>query len=194
MPQGNVFGKKATTASLSGKSLGAHDLAAGTFYNYFTDKQDIFSALLTDFLGSINENLTRLRQQASAEADFVHSTYLALFEATAADPVIYELAHRNEQVIKELFGSDILGLAMNTLEQDVQQAAQRGLFAEIDTEYLAAAFFGVAYEMSMRVARRSHLEGIDAQAEAHRAAQFATDLFMGGVERMNRQAHQGAAE
>ena len=162
------------------------DLAAGTFYNYFTDKQDIFSALLTDFLGQINDNLKDLRQHARREEDFVYQTYLALFRASAADPVIYELAHRNEQTIKELFGSDILGLAMSSLEDDVRDAARRGMFRNIDAQYLSAAFFGVAYEMCLRVARRANTDGCDPEGESRRAAQFACDLFMGGIERMIR--------
>ena len=161
-------------------------LAAGTFYNYFTDKQDIFSALLGDFLGSINENLMDLRQHAEREEDFVYQTYLALFRASAADPVIYELAHRNEQTIKDLFGADILGLAMSSLEADVRDAVNRGLFHSIDPEYLSAAFFGVAYEMSLRVARRAKRP--DSEREAENAAEFARDLFMGGIERMERRA------
>jgi len=165
-------------------------LAAGTFYNYFTDKQDIFSALLTDFLGNINENLKDLRQHAPDEEDFVYQTYLALFRASAADPVIYELAHRNEQTIKDLFGSDILGLAMSSLEEDVRDAVHRGLFHSIDPQYLSAAFFGVAYEMSLRVARRANEPAADPAAEAERAAKFACDLFMGGIERMARRSGQ----
>lgn len=164
------------------------DLAAGTFYNYFTDKQDIFSALLTDFLANLNENLRTMREKAEREELFIRNTYLALFRATAADPVIYELAHRNDQTIQELFGSDILGLAMSSLEEDVYAAIQRGLFPQIDAEYLSAAFFGVAYEMSLRVAKRSHDSVIGPEEEATRAADFATHLFMGGVERMARQA------
>ena len=143
---------------------------------------------ITDFLGSINENLKLLRKQADQEETFIHSTYLALFRSTAADPVIYELAHRNEQAIKELFGSDILGLAMSSLEQDVQAAVQRGLFPDIDSEYLTAAFFGVAYEMSLRVARRAHESGSEPEQEAQKAADFATDLFLGGVARMAERA------
>ncbi|MFE8071579.1 TetR/AcrR family transcriptional regulator [Marinobacteraceae bacterium S3BR75-40.1] len=166
------------------------DLAAGTFYNYFSDKQDIFSALLTDFLASINERLRELRKKAANEEDFVRNTYLALFEATAHDPVIYELAHRNDQAIRDLFGADILGLAMSTLEEDVKAASKRGLFASIDEEYLAAAFFGVAYEMSMRVSRRARDEACDPDKEARKAADFATNLFMGGVDRIYRQSQE----
>lgn len=162
------------------------NLAAGTFYNYFTDKRDIFAALLTDFLAHLNSRLSMLRAEAANETEFVYNTYLALFETTAKEPYIYQLAHRNEQTIRELFGSDIMGLAMTNLQDDVRRAAQRGLFAEADVEYLSAAFFGVAYEMSLKLARR--VQGIDAEAgraeAARNAARFAADLFLGGVGRI----------
>src|SRR5690554_3037229 len=85
-------------------------LAAGTFYNYFSSKQDIFAALLTDFLSHLNEDMSRYRRSASTTRDFIYFAYLALYSATARDPVIYELAHQNQRALRDLFGSDILGL------------------------------------------------------------------------------------
>ncbi|UDL06830.1 TetR/AcrR family transcriptional regulator [Marinobacter sp. CA1] len=159
-------------------------LAAGTFYNYFASKQDIFIALLEDFLEQLNRNLSEQRQAANSTEDFVRSTYLALFQATADDPLVYELAHRNDQAIKELFGSGVLGLAMRSLEQDVRGAIDQQLLPEVDVEYLCAAFFGVAYELSLRVARRTHDDEASSQHEPEQAAHFATALFLGGMERM----------
>lgn len=159
-------------------------LAAGTFYNYFSSKQDIFSALLADFLVTLGDNLRILRQQATSAESFIHNTYLALFQATAGDPLVYELAHRNEHAVNELFGSDLLGLAIESLEGDLQTAAQRGLLPDVDREYLAAAFFGVGYEMSLRLAYRAHKSPESGSEEAARAATFATDLFLGGLSRM----------
>lgn len=159
-------------------------LAAGTFYNYFSSKQDIFSALLADFLVTLGDNLRTLRQQATTAESFIHNTYLALFQATAGDPLVYELAHRNEHAVNELFGSDLLGLAIESLEGDLQTAAQRGLLPDVDREYLAAAFFGVGYEMSLRLAYRAHKSPESGGEEAKKAACFATDLFLGGLYRM----------
>lgn len=156
-------------------------LAAGTFYNYFSSKQDIFAALLTDFLGQLNQNLSDHRHEASSAEDFIHSTYLALFRATANDPLVYELAHRNDRAIRELFGSDILGLAMLSLEEDVRHAVERGLLPDIDQEYLCAAFFGVAYELSLRVAQRSQQCPSRSEDEAQRATEFASALFFNGL-------------
>lgn len=61
-------------------------LAAGTFYNYFSSKQDIFAALLTDFLSGLNHNLTECRKSANSAEDFIYFAYLSLFRATASDP------------------------------------------------------------------------------------------------------------
>ncbi|MDC8455811.1 helix-turn-helix domain-containing protein [Marinobacter salarius] len=158
-------------------------LAAGTFYNYFSSKQDIFAALLTDFLSGLNHNLTECRKSANSAEDFIYFAYLSLFRATASDPLVYELAHRNDRAIRELFGSDILGLAMLSLEDDVRNAVERGLLPEMDEEYLCAAFFGVGYELSLRLAYRAHNRPAEAEAEARNATRFATNLFLKGLER-----------
>lgn len=162
------------------------NLAAGTFYNYFSSKQDIFIALLTDFLDHLNRNLSERRQTAQSAEQFVCSTYQALFDATARDPLVYELAHRNDQAIKELFGSGVLGMAMLSLEEDVRAAIDNGLLPKVDAEYLCASFFGVAYEISLKVAMRASREPENAQQEADRAARFAATLFLGGLERMEK--------
>lgn len=160
------------------------DLAAGTFYNYFTSKQDIFATLLTDFLTNLNNNLIHHRRAADTTEDFVHYAYMALFNATARDPLVYELAHQNDRALRELLGSDILGLTMLSLEDDVREAMARGLLPRIDHEYLCAAFFGVAYETSLTLARRARKNPDSADAEALNATRFSTALFMGGLPRL----------
>ncbi|MDX1756582.1 MAG: TetR/AcrR family transcriptional regulator [Marinobacter sp.] len=159
-------------------------LAAGTFYNYFASKEDIFVALLTDFLNHQNEALSQIRRTSDTTEEFIESTYLALFRSTAEDPLVYELAHRNDQAIKKLFGSGIMGLAMLTLEDDVRDAIDRGLLPPVDIDYLCAAFFGVALELSVKVARRASDNPEAAELESRRAARFASRLFLGGLERM----------
>ncbi len=165
--------------------VGRTNLAAGTFYNYFSSKADIFSALLTDYLDQLNRNLSAARHAATTGQDFIHSAYLALFQATADDPLVYQLAYRNDQAIRQLFGSNILGLAMLSLEQDVEEAVARGVLPPVDQEYLCAAFFGVAYELSLRLARRAHEHPEAAPELAREAADFATRLFLGGLQALD---------
>ncbi len=167
-------------------------LAAGTFYNYFSSKQDIFAALLSDFLTSLNNDMSQQRQSASSTQEFVYRAYLALYSATAKDPVVYELAHQNQRALRNLFGSDILGLTMLSLEEDVRNAMTRGgLLPAVDADYLCAAFFGVAYDTSMLVARRAHQKPELAQDEARTAAEFSTQLFLGGFPALTRLSSEG---
>ena len=166
-------------------------LAAGTFYNYFSSKQDIFAALLSDFLTSLNNDMSQQRQSASSTQEFVYRAYLALYSATAKDPVVYELAHQNQRALRNLFGSDILGLTMLSLEEDVRNAMTRGLLPAVDADYLCAAFFGVSYDTSMLVARRAHQKPELAQDEARTAAEFSTQLFLGGFPALTRLSSEG---
>ncbi|MBQ0831451.1 TetR/AcrR family transcriptional regulator [Marinobacter sp.] len=160
------------------------DLASGTFYNYFRSKQDIFAALLSDFLSGLNENLIRSRRSAKTTEEFIHCSYLALYSATARDPLVYELAHSNDRALKELFGSGILGLIMMSLEDDVRDAIEKKVLPEVDQEYLCTAFFGVAYGTSLMVARRVHQRPEQADNEVHRATDLSTALFTGGLPKL----------
>lgn len=155
-------------------------LASGTFYNYFQDKQSIFSALLSDYIERLSKHLFELRKSSDSLEKFIHSTYLAVFTAISEDPVVYQLAHSNNRVIRDLFGESIIGTNIATLEEDIEEAIQRGVIPEIDSTYLSAAFFGVAYEIGLRVANTSI-------PEPKVAATFATGLFMGGIKEISRE-------
>ncbi|WP_148863082.1 TetR/AcrR family transcriptional regulator [Marinobacter fonticola] len=153
------------------------DLAAGTFYNYFSDKRDIFIALLQSFLGNLRTLIKAGHRNARDELDLIRSTYLALFRATAEDPIIYELAYRNDQAIRELLGADLLGLAMASLEEDLRRAVANGLIDIDDQDYLSATCRGIAYEMSLQLAHRVADAPERAEEEAERAADFAVNML-----------------
>ncbi|MDO6440607.1 TetR/AcrR family transcriptional regulator [Marinobacter sp. 2_MG-2023] len=160
------------------------DLASGTFYNYFRSKRDIFAALLADFLGGLNEHLIQSRRTANTAEEFIHRSYLALYSATARDPLVYELAHRNDRALNELFGSGILRLIMISLEDDVRDAVERKVLPDVDQDYLCTAFFGVAYEASLVLAGRVHENPERGDEEVAMATCFSTTLFIGGLERL----------
>lgn len=153
------------------------DLAAGTFYNYFSDKRDIFIALIENFLGTLRTHIKAGHRSSSNELELVRSTYLALFKATAADPVIYELAYRNDQAIRELLGADLLGLATASLDEDIRRAADKGSIDPGVQDYLSAACRGIAYEMSLQLARRVNENPERAEEASEQAADFAIRLL-----------------
>ena len=152
----------------------ATDLATGTFYNYFPDKRSVFSALLENRMLELTERLVQIRRSAPDMRVFIHDTYLAAFETIAEDPVFYRFISRNIPVVQELYDESVMGISVSALEHDIRDAIKRGLFPEIDVEYLAAAFFGVAAEIGRKLAQRE-------DRDPRPAAELATRIFLEGV-------------
>lgn len=150
------------------------NLASGTFYNYFTDKESIFRAILDEYLERLNQKLINLQAAAKTLDERIQAAYLALFEAIAEDPLLYELAHDNHRAIRDLYDSNLLGQAFHSLEQDIVTAMKQGSIPEVNVKYITASFFGVAYEMGLAVARQ-------VPDEPQEAARLAATLFMGGI-------------
>src|ERR687893_1220371 len=64
----------------------ATDLAAGTFYNYFPDKEAVFRALLEESAERVRERTRDGRAGARTLEEFVRGGYRAYFQAVADDP------------------------------------------------------------------------------------------------------------
>lgn len=153
------------------------DLAAGTFYNYFPDKRAIFVALFEDFLAALRARIKSGQSKATSESELVRHTCDALFISAARAPLTYELAYRNDQAIRELFGSDIIGLATATLERTLQRSGTQRPASNATADYRLAACRGMAHEVSLEVARRAKESPQDAENEARLATEFVAGLL-----------------
>ena len=147
----------------------ATPLAAGTFYNYFKSKEEVYQAIRDEMALAIRPRLRAERAAAATAEEFVSGSFDAFFafvqraeSGAPADP-----SRLRVDTPEMIAGFD-------ELRADLEAAIAKGLFPEIDSDYLAAAFFGTALEIAERLLRR---ESGDAAA----AAQFATALFLGGI-------------
>ena len=150
------------------------DLAAGTFYNYFPDKESVFRAILDEFAERARERVRAGRTAGRTAQEFVYGGYLAYFQHMAEDPVHFELVRRNAGTVRELFGELQLGAGTEELRTDLDAAVAQGLLPPMDTEYVAAAMVGVGVEVAMRMLDR---DPVDPEG----AAEFATSLFLRGL-------------
>ncbi len=153
------------------------DLAAGTFYNYFPDKEAVFRALMEESAEHVRERTRAGRAGATTLEDFVRGGYRAYFQAVADDPTTFELTRRNAGTIRTLFNTPGIGAGVDELLEDLGAAVAAGLMPEVDVEYCAAAMVGVGFEVGVRMVER---EPVDPE----RAAEFATRLFLGGLDRL----------
>lgn len=149
-------------------------LASGTFYNYFPDKVSVFKALIDDFIQELSMRIHQTRESADSLESFVANSYLSYFQGVAADPVSYELARRNENVIGNLYESSVMEMMVTMLSEDIHQAIAKNIIPELDVDFLTGAFVGVGVEVARRMTDRRPMD-------PHGAAEFATRLFMGGI-------------
>lgn len=150
------------------------ELAAGTFYNYFADKESLLRMLVEERLREVTVQMSDVRRHAKTPQAFVEGAYRVVFESIVADPAIYQLMWRNESAIRSLYSDDVLGLTARTLRQDLDDAMRRGVFPKMDLDLLCAAFVGAGYEIGRLLAEQL-------KTDASAAAAFATRLFLGGI-------------
>jgi AcrR family transcriptional regulator len=155
------------------------DLASGTFYNYFPDKEAVFRAVMDETAQEIRVRLRAVRASARTLEQFVGDAYRTWFEFLVSDRMVFELMQRNAGPIRALFGDPILGSGVDELVQDLRSAIDRGDVPPLDAEYMAGAMAGAALELGVRMAERT-------PADVEGAALFATELFLGGIDRLGR--------
>jgi AcrR family transcriptional regulator len=153
----------------------ATDLASGTFYNYFPDKEAVFRALLEEAAVRVRERTRAGRIGAATIEDFVRGGYRGYFSAVAEDPVTFELTRRNAGTIRSMFGLPALWAGVEELRADIDAAVAATIIPPVDTEYVTAAMVGVGFEVGVRMLDR---RPVDPDA----AAEFATRLFLGGLD------------
>lgn len=153
---------------------GTH-LAAGTFYNYFPDKESVFRALVDEQMASLTVQLRQIRQSATSLDVFLRATYALVFRTALDEPLFYQFILRNQVVMQEMYEGSVLGLSVHALRQDIEAAQTRGLIdPSIDADYLAAAFYGVGFELGREMVSRQ-------QPDPEAAAELATRIFLAGV-------------
>jgi AcrR family transcriptional regulator len=154
-------------------------LASGTFYNYFPDKESVFRAVLDESVQEVRRRLMTVRATARTLEGFVGDAYRAWFAFLVEDRLMFELIQRNAGTIRAMVGDPILGAGVDELRNDLEAAIARGDIPPLDADYMTGAMVGAAFELAIRMAERT-------PADVDGAARFATELFLGGIERLGR--------
>lgn len=150
-------------------------LAPGTFYNYFDDKESLFREVLDERMSEITRRMHDLRARATTLGDFLYGTFLTLFEKIVEEPCFFELILRNEYVVRSLFKETVVGIPLQQLKRDLNDAMSRGLFPELDVDLLAASLYGIAFEIGRVLCEQG---GRDAE----QTARFATRMLVEGIQ------------
>ena len=150
------------------------ELASGTFYNYFPDKESVLRALVEENAAEIRRRLRDARAGARTLEAFVREGYRTYFSYMVEDRPTYELMRRNAGTIRELVHEPALGAGVQDLVDDLRE-----WIPDPDTHYVAAAMTGAGIEIGILMVDRD-------PPDVEGATRFATDLFLGGLERLGR--------
>lgn len=157
-------------------------LAAGTFYNYYKSKEEVFEALADDgahrfrpilraCFESTDSFETYLKAAIQAYFDFIadeHESWQARRPPSERQPHMQVQTPEMEAVYEEVHGAFMTAMA-------------RGDAPRVDAGYLATAAIAIAREIGEQMLLR---RPVDTAA----AAQFAASLILGGVPALPRLA------
>ena len=153
------------------------DLATGTFYNYFPDKESVLRALVGEITVEARARVRAARTAATTLEGFVSGGFRAYFEFLAEDPDTVALMRRNSGTIRAMFDEPALGAGIDELRADLETAVTVGRIPPHDADLMAVAMVGAGVEVGLRMVERE-------PPDVERAVAFVTDVFLGAFERM----------
>jgi AcrR family transcriptional regulator len=152
-------------------------LAAGTFYNYFRSKEEVFAALADEGARRFSPILKQLRAEAGEFEGFIYKALKAYFDFVADEHSSWMARRPPEEPLIHVQGeTPEMAAVFAEVKASVEQALTAGKSPGMasDTDYIAAACIGVAREVGDRML---HRRPIDTEA----AARFATAMLLEGL-------------
>jgi AcrR family transcriptional regulator len=153
------------------------DLATGTFYNYFADKESVLAALVDEIGVEARARVRAARMAATTLEDFVAGGFRAYFEFLVEDPETVALMRRNAGTIRTRFDEPALGAGIEELREDLETAVRAGRIPPHDADLMAAAMVGAGVEVGLLMVERD-------PPDVERTVAFVTNVFLGAFERI----------
>ncbi len=173
-----VFAEIGYDASTVRDIIRRTDLAAGTFYNYFKSKEEVFQALADDGARRFRPMLRHARENAASFEAYLRLAVTAYFRFRAEEHA--ELGANGPSLRARASTPEMMAV-FQEVRGGIDDIIARGLAPPVDAEYLACACIGIAQEVGdcMLLRQPPDLEG---------AADFVCTMVLGGLERATRQA------
>ncbi|MBX3484579.1 TetR/AcrR family transcriptional regulator [Phenylobacterium sp.] len=170
-----VFGELGYEAATVRDIIRRTGLAAGTFYNYYRSKEEVFAALADDGARRFAPILKNLRGKGGPIEPFVREAILAYFEFMADEHVSWLARRPAGEMQPHVHGeTPEMAAVFAEVKDAIEHAIIEGRGPVSDSDYMAAAAIGVAREVCDRMLMR---RPIDTAA----AADFAAEMILHGL-------------
>jgi AcrR family transcriptional regulator len=174
-----VFGEIGYGAASVRDIVRRTDLATGTFYNYFPDKESVLRALVDAVAVEARRRVREARQRATSLQEFVEEGFRAYFAYISEDPPTFALMRRNAGTIRAMFDEPAFGAGIEELRADLDAGIAAGAIPPHDTRLMAAAMVGAGIEVGVAMVES------DGEIDVDAAVRFVTSLFLGGLDRLD---------
>lgn len=170
-----VFAAKGLGEATARDIVRETDLASGTFYNYFRDKEDAFRALLQE-MSDRSRTLVRAqrREPGLPLEERVAGAYRAYFEWAVEERELFLVFRRNAGAIALMPETGLFEMGIAELIEDLSAWEEAGDLPAVDLDYLATAGVGMGFQVA------THLVDRD-PPDVEGATRFCTRMFLGGV-------------
>jgi AcrR family transcriptional regulator len=170
-----VFGELGYEAATVRDIIRRTGLAAGTFYNYYRSKEEVFAALADDGARRFAPILKDLRGQANGFEAFVREAIVAYFGFMADEHTSWAARRPAGEPHLHVQGeTPEMAAVFAEVKDAIEDAIAEGRGPASDTEYMAASCIAVAREVCDRMLAR---RPVDTAA----AADFAVAMILNGL-------------
>jgi len=170
-----VFAEKGLGEATARDIVRETDLASGTFYNYFRDKDEVFRALLEEFEDRTREATLHLRRDKSLSLENrVEQGARAFFQLVVEDRALFCALRRNAGAFSLLPAESLFGSGMAEFSDDLDMWRDLGELPGVDVDYLSAAIAGAALQVANRLVERD-------PPDPDEAARFCTRMVIGPI-------------
>ncbi|HKP78427.1 MAG TPA: TetR/AcrR family transcriptional regulator [Phenylobacterium sp.] len=170
-----VFGELGYEAATVRDIIRRTGLAAGTFYNYYRSKEEVFAALADDGARRFAPILKGLRGKGTGFDDFVRQAIVAYFEFMADEHVSWIARRPAGEPHPHVQGeTPEMAAVFSEVKAAIEDAIAEGRGPVADTEYMAAACIAVAREVCEKMLARRPID-------TAKAADFAVAMILNGL-------------
>ncbi|HEX7885943.1 MAG TPA: TetR/AcrR family transcriptional regulator [Phenylobacterium sp.] len=170
-----VFGQLGYEAATVRDIIRRTGLAAGTFYNYYRSKEEVFAALADDGARRFSPILKNLRAKGGPLEIFVRDAITAYFEFMADEQMNWVGGRPAGEAQPHVHGeTPEMAAVFAEVRDAIGSAVMEGRGPLSDSDYMAAACIGVAREVCDRMLMRRPIDTVA-------ASDFAVSVILNGL-------------
>lgn len=151
-----VFAEKGVGEATARDIVRATDLATGTFYNYFRDKEEVFQALLREFEQKVRDATMPIRRDRSLPfEERIEVGARAFFRIVIEDAELFHVLRRNAGAIAMMPTETLFSESMEQFGEDLERWEIEGdLLPGVDPDYLRAMIAGGTMQLAIKLLER----------------------------------------